>query len=850
MRSLRICVIGAGLSGLVTSRTLRDCGHAVSVFEKADSIGGVWHPANRYPGLRTQSPRDCYAFSDFPMPRDYPEFPDGDQVHRYLLAYADHHGLLSHISLATSVIAITRGEDGAWDVRLRQHDGRKRSESFDFVIACNGVFSRPHIPQLPGRAAFEATGGSLLHSSQVRDLEPLRGRDVVVVGFGKSALDIAEAALPVARSTAIVCNRTLWKVPRYLLGFINAKHLILSRYAELWLPHYTMRGWRRFLHERLPRLVDFYWLMSERSIGRHLGLLQKRLRPQLPLRASIGACFGLAPTDNFRALRSGRIGLHRERIASFSSAGLCLADGTTVPAQTIVFATGFTQDCPFLSPTDHAALFVDGTPRLYRLLLSPRIPRFAVNGFNGGGASQLTAEIGARWLAAMLAGDLKPPDVTAMEAQIDRDLAQQRHAVAVPRGLGLYASPFQFAYLDQLLDDMGRPPADSGKSFWRRYFTAIDPTDYALPRNAERPRMPAMARPLSGEPAVEPSLPARISLLRQHGNSTLAYSATFQKGLRHFGDERGFIAFKQVGGTALALSDPIAPRGEWPRLIEGFCAAHKDACFCQISRPAAEVLAQRRFFVNEMGVDTRLDLASYTFDGKEKRNLRMATNRMEKRGYVTRECALSEVDLREVWNLSEAWRDTRTIKRREVVFLNRPFDLGDEPDVRRFFTFDASGKLVALGFFDPLYENGEVIGYSTSFKRRLPEADLKAGQAITRLAIEQFQREGRKYVFLGLSPMADIADRDFRCNPMVAAWFRFAYRNRLFNRYLYNLQGHAEHKREFRGEALQTYFASDKILALPRLFMLMVACDIFGWPGLGLRPRFAPSRSHDAAGAI
>ncbi|MGE0151580.1 MAG: phosphatidylglycerol lysyltransferase domain-containing protein [Reyranellaceae bacterium] len=325
---------------------------------------------------------------------------------------------------------------------------------------------------------------------------------------------------------------------------------------------------------------------------------------------------------------------------------------------------------------------------------------------------------------------------------------------------------------------------------------------------------------------MRPGPDLRRALLRRHGSFTLAYSATWQEGLDHFGDERGFLAFKKVGGTALVLSDPIAPRQEWAALADRFRAAERDACFWQVSRPMAEILATRGFTVNEMGTETRLDLAAYSFDGKDKRNLRMATNRMQKRGYVTRECALSELDLGEIHALSETWRRTRTIGNREVVFLNRPLSLEDEPDIRRFFTFDPAGKLVAFGFFDPVYQDGEVVGYSTSFKRRLPEADLKAGQAITRVAIEQFQREGRKWLFLGLSPLADIEDKEFRSNGFVSFWFRFGYRNALFNRYVYNLQGHAEHKREFRGVTEQTYYASDRILALPRLVKLLRACRV------------------------
>jgi phosphatidylglycerol lysyltransferase len=348
---------------------------------------------------------------------------------------------------------------------------------------------------------------------------------------------------------------------------------------------------------------------------------------------------------------------------------------------------------------------------------------------------------------------------------------------------------------------------------------------------------------------TSPSLETRRALLRQFGAFTLAYSATHQPGLQYFGDERGFLAYKRVGRTVFVLSDPIAPPGRHAGLIDEFRALNDDICFVQISRPVALLLAGRGYMVNEMGVETRLDLASYTFNGKDKRNLRMATNRMQKRGFVTRECSMAELDRAEVEALSSAWRQTRTIKHREVGFLNRPMVLDDEPDVRRFFTFAADGRLMALGFFDPIYENGAVIGYSTSFKRRLPESDLKSGQAIIRMAIEQFQREGRKHVFLGLSPMAGIEDAEFRCNRLVSMWFRFSYGNGLFNRFVYNLRGHADHKREFRGISERTYYASDKSLALPRLLKLMAACNLFSWPSLGRRGASGRDLPQDAVGA-
>ncbi len=482
MTTLRIAIIGAGISGLVTARILAAAGHSVRVLEKAQQIGGVWNPERHYPGLRTQTPRDCYAFSDFPMPRDYPEFPSASQMHRYLQSYADHHGISSHIELQSAVTRITHRTDGrpGWLLSVTGANDSTRTEAFDFVVVCNGVFNEPDLPSFPGRTAFEAAGGSVHHSTGLT-LESLRQRDVVVVGFGKSALDIAEAASAAARSCTLVCSRIGWKVPRFLPGGINAKHFILSRFSEFWLPHPSMRGLRRFLHERMPRLVDFYWTASERALGRQLGLLTKKMRPPLRLRESVGTCFGLAPDDNFRAIRGGRIGLHVSRVVDLTPQGVATADGAAISAQTVVFATGFRQQCSFLEAEQQKTLFrADGVPRLYRSLVSPGIPDMAFNGYNGGGASQLLAELGARWIAQLVAGDLRLPDHASMETEIEADLAMRRRLIRAPRGLGYYAAPFMFAYMDQLLADMDLPPADAGKKWWRRLFEPIDPRDFAL----------------------------------------------------------------------------------------------------------------------------------------------------------------------------------------------------------------------------------------------------------------------------------------------------------------------------------------------------------------------------------
>jgi phosphatidylglycerol lysyltransferase len=317
------------------------------------------------------------------------------------------------------------------------------------------------------------------------------------------------------------------------------------------------------------------------------------------------------------------------------------------------------------------------------------------------------------------------------------------------------------------------------------------------------------------------SFDRRLSLVRQYGTFTLAYTAAFDEGLQYFGSDDGFLAYKLVGCTALVLADPVSPPENREELIRMFVQAKSDVCFCQVSPPTAKLLADIGFKVNGMGTDTRIELTNY-----KRRILRRAFKRVADNGYVIRECAAASIGIDEIKAVSERWRQTRTYKGREVGFLNRSILLGDEVDVRKFYAFDPGGNLVAFSFYDPIYQDGRVVGYSTSFKRRIPEADPLIGSAILQSAIDAFRQEGRKWLHLGLSPMADIDDKEFKHSTFISFNLGHAYRCPLFNRFIYPLQGHATHKRDFGGLAEQTYFAFNTGLALPRVLKLLRACNM------------------------
>jgi lysylphosphatidylglycerol synthetase-like protein (DUF2156 family) len=316
----------------------------------------------------------------------------------------------------------------------------------------------------------------------------------------------------------------------------------------------------------------------------------------------------------------------------------------------------------------------------------------------------------------------------------------------------------------------------------------------------------------------------RLVLLRQHGSFTQAYSAALQPDLEHFGDKGGFIAYKKIWGTALALSDPVAPKDNVRDLLGRFCDQNPDATFWQVSHDIAQILVQLGFFANEMGPETKLDLAAYDFSGNSKQNLRSAINRAVRQGYTTRESSIELVGVDKVRAVSNAWRRTRTIRDREVCFLTRPMVFDDGPDVRAFFTFYDTRELVAFFIFDPIYESGEVVGYIAQHSRYRPDCDSVIPVAARCAAIEKFQAEGRKWMSLGLSPFAVPSDTKLRLNTQ--GIFRICYQSALFNRFVYGLQGHAMHKRQYRGIECQTYYAFNRRPALPRIIKLLRACDI------------------------
>ncbi len=101
------CVIGAGPSGLTALKNLLALGIRAVCLEREDDIGGNWYfgsgAAAVFASTRLISSKSLTAFTDFPMPRQWPAYPDHIRCLDYLRAYADHFALRPHIPTRSPV---------------------------------------------------------------------------------------------------------------------------------------------------------------------------------------------------------------------------------------------------------------------------------------------------------------------------------------------------------------------------------------------------------------------------------------------------------------------------------------------------------------------------------------------------------------------------------------------------------------------------------------------------------------------------------------------------------------------------------------------------------------------------
>ncbi|MEI7031861.1 flavin-containing monooxygenase [Streptomyces pratensis] len=400
-------MIGAGPSGLATSKVLASRDIPFDCFEAGSAIGGLWRYGNDngmsgvYASLHANISKESMSFSSLAMPEAYPVFPHHSKVLAYLEDYAASFGLHRHIELGTEVTSVRPLDGGGWEVARRRRDAGAKVETQHYteVVVANGHHWDPRFPSpaVPGAEGFE---GSAVHSHDYRSPELYAGRRVLVIGMGNSACEIAAEISRTATRTFLSARDAAHVFPKMLLGR-PADHLAES----------PLSGLPRFLKDPAMALL----LRLTRGAPAHYGLPE-------PVRGPLAA--HPSTSDELLVQLARGAVTPKPGVSSFGRDTATFTDGSREPVDAVVYATGYSISFPFLAPSVFAA--PDGRTELYLRTVPPRSPGLYFMGLaQPAGAAFPLLEPQAEWVADLIEGTVGLPSPVEMTRAIAR--AWRRH---------------------------------------------------------------------------------------------------------------------------------------------------------------------------------------------------------------------------------------------------------------------------------------------------------------------------------------------------------------------------------------------------------------------------------------
>ena len=419
----RVCIIGAGSSGITAAQVLAAKGIDFDCFEMGSGVGGNWRYDNdngvssAYRSLHINTSRTAMQYAAYPMPEDYPDYPSHWQIAAYFDAFVDHFGLRERITFRTEVVKVVAagGGRGGYDVTTRSVDGPRDAETrhYEHVVVANGHHWDPRWPE-PSFPGSETFPGTQMHAHYYRTPDVLEGRRVVVLGIGNSATDIAVESSRVAAETYLAMRRGAHVLPKYLFG-VPTDHLTSSPLARGPLP-VQKAGMRAMLRLAVGRMSDYGLPEPDHHV--------------LDAHPTIS-------DDLLTRLGHGDITV-KPSIDRFEGAKVFFTDGTAVEADVVVYCTGYRVSFPFLDDTVVRA--EDNHVDLYRRVVAPEHPGlYFVGLIQPLGAVMPLAEEQAHWVAELVTGEVRLPPVAEMRAQVaaydeairKRYVASKRHTIQV-----------------------------------------------------------------------------------------------------------------------------------------------------------------------------------------------------------------------------------------------------------------------------------------------------------------------------------------------------------------------------------------------------------------------------------
>lgn len=334
-----VVILGAGFAGLCMAIKLKEAGiTSFIILEKASDVGGTWRE-NSYPGCACDVQSHLYSFSFEGNPDWSQSYAGWQEIQNYILRCTDKHHLRTSIHFNSDINEATFDETEArWHIRT-SHGTTYRAKSF---VMGSGPLHVPSIPEIKGLDSFK---GRVFHSAQWDHDYDLKGKNLVSIGTGGSAIQYIPEIAPLAKRLYVFQRTPAWVLPRNERRYSTLQKQLFKRIPLLRKLH---RG-RLYLSNEM-RVLPIYHPAMAKSLSRFAkwyiksSLNDASLVEKMTPDYTIGCKRVLISNKYYPAFNRDNVELVTEGIAEIKEHSIVTQDGTERPIDAIILGTGFVTD--------------------------------------------------------------------------------------------------------------------------------------------------------------------------------------------------------------------------------------------------------------------------------------------------------------------------------------------------------------------------------------------------------------------------------------------------------------------------------------------------------------------------
>ena len=338
-----VLVVGGGQGGIALGARLRQLGVPSLVLDRNERPGDQWR--QRYKSLCLHDPVWYDHLPYLKFPDNWPVFAPTDTIGDWLESYTK----IMEVPYWGSTTVKSASYDeakGEWAVEI-ERDGTPMTLHPTQLVLATGMSGKPNVPTVPGQDIFR---GEQHHSSGHPGPDAYAGKKVVVIGSNNSAFDIcgalwehdADVTMVQRSSTHIVKSASLMEIG---LGDLYSERALAAgmttEKADLVfasLPYRIMHEFQIPLYDKMKEVdADFYDRLEKAGFDLDFGddgsgLFLKYLRRGSGYYIDVGAA---------ELVADGSVKLVKGQLDHLTEDAVVLADGTELPADLVVYATGY-----------------------------------------------------------------------------------------------------------------------------------------------------------------------------------------------------------------------------------------------------------------------------------------------------------------------------------------------------------------------------------------------------------------------------------------------------------------------------------------------------------------------------